>query len=75
MSKQKLSGEAEIIAAYAAAMTAAFQVLVSALQRNGSLARGEFQESLRLYMEVLKHQPDSEVVLALLHDLRQGLMD
>jgi hypothetical protein len=71
----KKSEEVEIIAAYGAAMTAAFQVLVSTLQNNGSLERGEFQEALRLYMELFKHKSDSEVVLALLHDLRQGLMD
>jgi hypothetical protein len=73
MSK-KLSAEGEIIAAYGAAMTAAFQVLITTLQNNGPLERGEFQDALRTYMEVAKHQSNNEIVLALLHDLRRGLM-
>lgn len=72
---QKLSAEGEMIAAYGTAMTAAFQVLIMCLQNNGTLERGEFQEALRTYMEISKHEVGNEIVLALLHDLRQRLLD
>lgn len=74
MTKPKLSPEGEVLAAHMAATTAAFQVLVSCLQRNGALERGEFQEMLRVYMESVKSTKDP-VMLALLHDLRMSLMD
>ncbi|MGY3588098.1 hypothetical protein [Bradyrhizobium sp. USDA 4350] len=72
---KKPSPEVEIIAAYSAAMTAAFQVLVLALQNNGALQRGDFQDRLAAYMEAVKDRSGNEIMLALLNDLRQGLMD
>lgn len=70
----KLSPEGEVLAAHMAATTAAFQVLVSCLQRNGTLERGEFQEMLGVYMESVKSTKDP-VMLALLNDLRMSLID
>ena len=71
---QPLSPDGEAILAFTTAHTAAFQVLVTCLQSNGALARGEFQETLRLYMEAAKdRQPPA--ALAILHDLRQSLLD
>lgn len=75
MAKQKLSAEHEIIAAHIAATTAAFQVLVHCLQENGALQRGQVPEAIRVYMETVKHRQGNEVELALLHDLRQALID
>ncbi|UFW48561.1 MULTISPECIES: hypothetical protein [Bradyrhizobium] len=66
---------AEVINAYFEAMTAAFQVLVLTLQSNGSLKQGEYQEALRVYMEVFKHKPNCEITLALLNELRQGMLN
>lgn len=71
----KPAPEAEVTKAYFEAMTAAFQVLVLTLQSNGSLKQGEYQEALRVYMEVFKHKPNSEIALALLHELRQGMLN
>lgn len=71
---QTLSPDGEAILAFTTAHTAALQVLVTCLQSNGALQRGEFQETLRLYMETAKdRQPPA--VLAILHDLRQSLLD
>lgn len=74
MSKN-LSPDHEIIAAHMAATTAAFQVLVHCLQENGALDRGQVPEALRIYMETVKSRAGNEVELALLHDLRQALLD
>jgi len=74
MSK-KLSPDHEIFAAHMAATTAAFQVLVHCLQENGALDRGQVPEALRVYMEMVKRREGNDVELALLHDLRQSLMD
>jgi hypothetical protein len=71
----ELSPEHQIIAAHMAATTAAFQVLIHCLQENGALKRGQMPEALRVYMEMAKHQKDNDLQLALLHDLRQALMD
>ena len=65
----------EITKAYFEAITAAFQVLVLTLQSNGSLKQGEYQEALRVYMEVFKHKPNCEITLALLNELRQGMLN
>ena len=65
----------EVTKAYFEAMTAAFQVLILTLQSNGSLKQGEYQEALRVYMEVFKHKPNSEITLALLNELRQGMLN
>lgn len=70
----KLSPEHEVIAAHITATTAAFQVLILLMQRNGVLERGEYQSALRDYMEAQKERhPD--MVLALLDDLRVALSD
>ena len=64
----------EIMAAYSAATTAAIQCLVVCLQNSGALDRGEYPETLRLYMEAQKSRaPDATI--ALLHDLRIALLD
>lgn len=70
----KLSPEGEVLAAHIAATRAAFQVLISCLQRNGTLERGEVQQMLAVYMESVKATGD-EMMLAMLHDLRLSLMD
>ena len=74
MPPKKLSSEGEVLAAHMAATRAAFQVLISCLQRNGTLERGEYQEMLSVYMESVKRTGDP-VMLALLDDLRRSLMD
>lgn len=66
---------AEVTKAYFEAMTAAFQVLVMTLQANGSLKQGEYQEALRVHMEVFKHKPNCDITLALLNELRQGMLN
>lgn len=75
MTKKELSPEHEVIAAHIAATTAAFQILVMCLQQNGALERGQVPEAIRLYMETTKRRSGNETELALLHDLRQALMD
>jgi hypothetical protein len=42
MPKGKLSPEVEVIAAYGAAVVAAFQVLINCLEENGALEPGQF---------------------------------
>lgn len=74
MSK-KFSRDHEVIAAHMAATTAAVQVLVHCLQENGALDQGQVPEALRVYMEMVKARSGNEVELALLHDLRQALLD
>ena len=74
-SGDKSAPPAEVTKAYFEAVMAAFQVLVLTLQANGSLKQGEYQEALRVYMEVFKHKPNSEMALALLHELRQGMLN
>jgi hypothetical protein len=72
MPKGKLSQEGEVIAAYGAAMVAAFQVLLSCLEENQAMHPGQFPEALRVYMEMVKsRQGDiSDMTLAVLHDIR-----
>jgi hypothetical protein len=41
MPKGKLSPEGEVIAAYGAALVAAFQVLINCLEENGALEPGQ----------------------------------
>jgi hypothetical protein len=74
MSKKPIR-EREIIAAHMAATTAAFQILVHCLQENGALERGRVPEMIRSYLEMAKRRNDSELELALLHDLREALLD
>jgi hypothetical protein len=70
----KLTPEGEVVAAHMAATTAAFQVLVSCLQRSGALPQGEFTRMLHAYMEAVKDTADP-MQLALLDDLRRSLLD
>jgi hypothetical protein len=77
MPKPKLSPEGEVIAAYGAAMVAAFQVLVSCLEENEAVHPGQFPEALRVYMEMTKsRQGDvSDMTLAVLHEIRMATLD
>jgi hypothetical protein len=72
MPKGKLSPEGEVIAAYGAAMVAAFQVLINCLEENDALQPGQFPSALAVYMEIMKSTQGnvSDVTLAVLHDMR-----
>jgi hypothetical protein len=76
MPKGKLSPEGEVIAAYGAAMVAAFQVLINCLEENDALQPGQFPATLAVYVEMVKStQGDvSDVTLAVLHDLRTATL-
>jgi hypothetical protein len=54
MMKGKLSPEGEVIAAYGAAMVAAFQVLINCLEENDAVLPGQFPDALGVYMEIGK---------------------
>jgi hypothetical protein len=77
MPKGKLSPEGEVIAAYGAAMVAAFQVLISCLEENGAVRPGQFPEALRVYMELVKSRKGdvSDMTLAVLHDIRMATLE
>jgi hypothetical protein len=77
MPKPKLSSEEEVIAAYGAAMVAAFQVLVSCLEENEAIHPGQFPEALKVYAEMTKSREGavSEMTLAVLHDLRVATLE
>jgi hypothetical protein len=77
MPKPKLSPEGEVIAAYGAAMVAAFQVLVGCLEENEAIHPGQFPEALRVYMEMIKSSKGdvNDITLALLHDIRAATLD
>jgi hypothetical protein len=77
MPKPKLTPEGKVIAAYGAAMVAAFQVLINCLEENDALLPGQFPEALRVYMEMVKsRQGDvSDMTLAVLHDIRAATLD
>ena len=76
MPKPKLSPEGEVIAAYGAAMVAAFQVLVSCLEENEAIHPGQFPEALRVYMEMVKSRKGdvSDMSIAMLHDIRMATL-
>jgi hypothetical protein len=76
MPKGKLSTEGKVIAAYGAAMVAAFQVLINCLEENDALPPGQFPDGLRVYMEMVKsRQGDvSDMTLAVLHDIRTATL-
>ena len=76
MPKRKLSPEGEVIAAYGAALVAAFQVLINCLEENDALQPGQFPAALAVYMEMVKStQGDvSDVTLAVLHDMRMPVL-
>jgi hypothetical protein len=77
MPKGKLSPEGEVIAAYGAALVAAFQVLINCLEENGALEPGQFPAALGAYMEMVKSKQGdvSDVTLAVLHDLRKATLN
>jgi hypothetical protein len=76
MPKGKLSPEGEVIAAYGAAMVAAFQVLINCLEENDALQPGQFPAALGVYMEMVKSTQGnvSDVTLAVLHDMRAATL-
>jgi hypothetical protein len=73
----KLSPEGEVIAAYGAAIVAAFQVLNNCLEESDALLPGQFPDALRVYMEVIKSRTGdvSDMTLAVLHDIRTATAD
>jgi hypothetical protein len=75
--KDKLSPEGEIIAAYGAAMVAAFQVHLNCLEENDAVLPGQFPEALRVYMEMVKSRKGdvSDMTLAVLHDIRMATLN
>jgi hypothetical protein len=77
MMKGKLSPEGEVIAAYGAAMVAAFQVLNDCLEENDALLPGQFPDALGVYMEMVKSKKGdvSDMTLAVLHDIRTATQD
>lgn len=72
---RKPTADGAVIAAHIAATTAAFQTLVFCLEENGSLRHGQMIEALRVYMETVKHRGGNELELAMLHDLRESLIE
>jgi hypothetical protein len=68
----KLTPEGEIVAAYGAAMVAAFQVLINCLEQSDALSPGQFPDALAVYMEMVKSNKGSvsDMTLAFLHDIR-----
>jgi hypothetical protein len=76
MPKGKLSPEGEVIAAYGAAMVAAFQVLINCLEENDALLPGQFPAALGVYMEMVKSRKGdvSDVTIAVLHDMRTATL-
>jgi hypothetical protein len=77
MPKGKLSPDGEVIAAYGAAIVAAFQVLNSCLEESDALLPGQFPDALEVYMEMVKSKTGavSEMTLAVLHDIRTATAD
>ena len=77
MPKPKLSREGEVIAAYGAAMVAAFQVLVDCLEENEAVPPGQFPAALAVYMEMVKSREGdvNNMTLAVLHDIRLATLD
>jgi hypothetical protein len=74
---KKLSPEGEVIAAYGAAVVAAFQVLINCLEESDVLQPAQFADALRVYMEMIKSNsgPVSDVTLAVLHDIQTATLD
>ena len=77
MPKPKLSPEGEVIAAYGAAMVAAFQVLVSCLEKNEAVHPGQFPAALAVYMEMVRSRKGDigDMTRAVLHDIRTATLD
>ena len=76
MPKGKLLPEGEVIAAYGAAMVAAFQVLINCLEENGAVEPRQFPDALGVYMEMVKSSKGavSDVTLAVLRDIRTATL-
>ena len=77
MPKGKLSPQGEVIAAYGAAIVAAFQVLINCLEESDALQPGRFPDALAVYMEMVKSRKGdvSDMTLAMLHDIRAATLD
>jgi hypothetical protein len=77
MPKGKLTPEGEVIAAYGAAMVAAFQVLINCLEESDALLPGQYPDALGVYMEMVKSRKGdaSDMTLAVLHDIRTATLD
>jgi hypothetical protein len=77
MPNGKLKPEGEIIAAYGAAIVAAFQVLINCLEESDALSPGQFPDALAVYMEMVKSRKGdvSDMTLAVLHDIRAATLD
>ena len=73
----KLTPEGDVIAAYGAAMVAAFQVLINCLEESDALLPGQFPDALGVYMEMVKSRKGdvSDITLAVLHDIRTATQD
>jgi hypothetical protein len=71
---KKLSPEGEVIAAYGAAVVAAFQVLINCFEESEALLPGQFPEALGVDMEIVKSRKGSvnDMSLAVLHDIRDS---
>ena len=67
----------EVIAAYGAAMVAAFQVLINCLEESDALLPGQFPEALGIYMEMVKSRTGgvNDMTLAVLHNIRTATLD
>jgi hypothetical protein len=76
MPKRKLTQHGEVIAAYGAAMVAAFQVLINCLEESDALLPGQFPEALGVHMEMVKSRQGnvSDLTLAVLHDIRTATL-
>jgi hypothetical protein len=72
-----VSPEGEVIAAYGAAMVAAFQVLINCLEESDALSPGQFPDALGVHMEMVKSGTGgvSDMTLAVLHDIRTATLD
>ena len=77
MPNAKLTPEGEVIAAYGAAMVAAFQVLINCLEERDALLPRQFPDALAVYMEMVKSRKGdiSDMTLAVLHDIRMATLD
>lgn len=77
MPKRKPLPEGEVIAAYGAAMVAAFQVLSNCLEESDAQLPGQFPEAFGVYMEMVKSQKGgvNDMTLAVLHDIRAATLD
>ena len=72
MPNAKLTSEGEVIAAYGAAMVAAFQLLINCLEESHALLPGQFPDALAVYMEMVKSNKGSvsDMTLAVLNGIR-----